>query len=115
MQQPVDAPLSVLCLCAQWCGTCRQYAQDFAALQQEFPQLHWQWVDVEEQADALGDWEIETFPTVLLGRGEQPVFMGVLPPHRAVLQRLVQQHSQAGAAPVGVDAQVQALWQRLRP
>lgn len=108
----------VVCLCAQWCSTCRAYAPDFLAqsgLEQADPVERYLWVDVEAHDDLLGDWDIETFPTLLIAQGDQPVFMGVLPPQIAVLARLVQSYKNEGAAPVGVNAAVAALWQQLRP
>ncbi|MCC6218077.1 MAG: thioredoxin, partial [Aquabacterium sp.] len=34
----LDTPsLDIVCLCADWCGTCREYAQVFEALQQALP------------------------------------------------------------------------------
>ena len=113
---PSAASWTVVCLCAQWCRVCQQYAQDFAAVQAAQPQVRWVWVDVEEQEQAMGDWEIETFPTVLLAQGEQLRFMGVLQPQMAVLQRLLAGlQADPQAAPVGVDGDVLALWQRLQP
>lgn len=108
----------VVCLCAQWCGTCRAYAQDFLAQSpgEAAPYaVRYHWVDVEAHDDLLGDWEIETFPTLLIARGAEPVFMGVLPPQLAVLTRLLQSYQQEGAAGVGVDSAVTALWQQLLP
>lgn len=66
----------VVCLCAQWCSTCRAYAPDFLAqsgLEQVGPAERYLWVDVEAHDDLLGDWDIETFPTLLIAQGDQPV------------------------------------------
>ncbi len=83
--------LQVVCLCADWCGTCREYGQAYAELQQSHPQASFHWVDVEDEADLLGDLDVENFPTLLIGVAGQPVFFGVLLPHIQTLERLVQQ------------------------
>ena len=49
----VTAPLHVICLCAAWCGTCRDYAAVIDTLRAEFPALRFSWVDVEDQADVV--------------------------------------------------------------
>lgn len=107
----------VVCLCAQWCGTCRAYFDGFMAQQSAGAPMRYCWVDVEDaaHADLLANWEIETFPTLLIAQGQRPVFMGVLPPQLPVLQRLVHSCMVENAAPVGVDAAVQALWTQLQP
>ena len=73
----LDTPsLDIVCLCADWCGTCREYAQVFEALQQALPAHRYRWIDIEDEADALGDIDIETFPTLLVahgGQGDAPV------------------------------------------
>ena len=40
--------LWVFCLCAQWCGTCREYQPLFDQLAINMPQARFVWVDVEE-------------------------------------------------------------------
>ncbi len=87
---PAPAAIQVVCLCADWCGTCREYGQAYAALQQSQPQASFHWVDVEDEADLLGDLDVENFPTLLIGVAGQPVFFGVLLPHIQTLERLVQ-------------------------
>jgi len=116
MSQP-DGQWYVVCLCAQWCGTCREYFDGFMAQHGADAAVRYCWVDIEDEAhaDLFADWEIETFPTVLIAQAQRPVFMGVLPPQIPVLQRLVHSCLAEDAAPVGVDASVQALWARLQP
>ena len=83
--------LTVACLCAGWCTTCQAYAAPFAQLARALPQTRFVWIDIEAHADALGDaaLDIESFPTVLLLRGDAPAFFGTLLPHAATLERLV--------------------------
>lgn len=95
---PVPAPASgdgeggllVVCLCAQWCSTCRDYRAGFEALAAQFPASHFRWLDIEDEADALGDLDIENFPTLLIRRGPLVLFFGVLLPHLAHLRRLLE-------------------------
>ncbi len=88
---PETPLLTVACLCAGWCTTCQAYAAPFAQLARALPQTRFVWIDIEAHADALGDaaLDIESFPTVLLLRGDAPAFFGTLLPHAATLERLV--------------------------
>ena len=48
----------VACLCAAWCGTCRDYRAGFEALAARFPEARFLWLDVEDDgADGLPDVE----------------------------------------------------------
>jgi thioredoxin 1 len=86
-------PLQLLCLCAAWCHLCGAYAPVFAAVAQrlraDHPALSSRWIDIEDEADLLGDLDIETFPTLLLLRGDQVLFHGALAPQPEVLERVV--------------------------
>ena len=57
----------VACLCAAWCGTCRAFEPGFRQAALAHPGLAFRWLDVEDEADALGDLDIETFPTLVIG------------------------------------------------
>lgn len=83
-------PLLVACLCAQWCGTCRDYRAVFDALRDEIgAEARFVWVDIEDEADALGDIDVEDFPTLLVARGDAVLFFGPLTPQPPLLARLV--------------------------
>ncbi|MEO7116218.1 MAG: thioredoxin domain-containing protein, partial [Caldimonas sp.] len=59
-------PLLVACLCAGWCGSCRDYRATFDALAGQFAGgAVFAWIDIEDDADALGDLDIDNFPTLL--------------------------------------------------
>ena len=75
-------------LCAQWCGVCRDY-RPFVESQHTEAQP-WVWVDVETHADALGDLDIENFPTLLITCNGQPRFLGTVTPQPDVARRLLQ-------------------------
>lgn len=47
------------------------------------------WVDVEDQADAMGAIDVENFPTLLIARDDEVLFFGPVTPHAQTLQRLI--------------------------
>ena len=61
--------LLIACLCAQWCGTCRDYQPLFEQLQAEFSASRFVWVDVEDEADLVDSIDVEDFPTLLIASG----------------------------------------------
>ena len=73
---PPPAAWQVICLCAEWCGVCREWNGVFEELAATHPQLHFDWVDVEDEADAMGEVDIETFPTLLVAQGSRARFLG---------------------------------------
>jgi thiol-disulfide isomerase/thioredoxin len=92
----------VACLCADWCGTCKEYLAAFRGLAERSPDDCFVWVDIETHADRLGDLDIENFPTVLvqrIGAGE-PQFYGTLLPHIETLERML---ARGGAMHVAAD------------
>jgi len=103
----------VICLCAQWCGVCREWRAAFEQAALGHPQARFAWVDVEDEAEAMGDVDIETFPTLLVAAAGRPVFFGPVPPAAAGVQRLLASVLAPGAAPSGVTADVTALFPRL--
>lgn len=92
----------VVCLCADWCGACKAYHDVFSqlaeALAQTYPDCRFVWIDVEDQADLVGDVEIETFPTLLVGNSDGMSFLGAITPQPDVLRRLVHSRLEPGAA-----------------
>ncbi len=81
----------------------------------EHPGVRWRWLDIEDEAERLGDLDIETLPCLLLARGAQVLFFGPVLPQAEVLSRLVRTFTAPGARPAGaVDGAAAAFWQRLR-
>ena len=99
---PEPAEFLVACLCAAWCGTCRDYRAVFDALPARFPHAQFLWVDVEDDADWIGDIDVENFPTLLVQRHEDVLFCGVLLPQPGIIERLLESLFSAPPAPVRV-------------
>jgi hypothetical protein len=72
-------------------------------------------VDVEDEAAAMGDVDIETFPTLLVADGRRPLFFGPIQPSGPQLSRLLANLLQDGAVASGVTAETSALLTRLAP
>lgn len=104
----------VICLCAEWCGVCREWRGIFNEAAAAHPDLHFAWIDIEDEAEAMGDVDVETFPTLLIARGKVPRFFGPVQPSLAQLSRLLGSLAEAGE-PQRTDAQVAALLARLAP
>jgi thioredoxin len=87
----MSAPeFTVACLCALWCDSCAAYREGFFALAAQFPQAEFRWLDVEDDADEVGELEIENFPTILVKRGDAQLFYGPLMPMHEHLKRLLE-------------------------
>lgn len=105
----------VACLCAAWCGTCGGYRAAFDALAARHPDKTFVWIDIEDQADVVGDLDVDNFPTLLLQRGDTVAFFGPLQPDPGLADRLVQ--AQADLAPAELARLAQSsderrAWQR---
>jgi thioredoxin 1 len=106
------APL-VACLCAAWCGACRDYRPLFEALANEFATTRFVWIDIEDQAQLIDPLDVDDFPTLLVAVGGEPVFFGPITPQAGTLRRLVQTHLDCVAPTAWPDPNVVELVQRL--
>jgi thioredoxin 1 len=79
----------VACLCAAWCDVCREYRPGFDQFAQQHPDKTFLWVDVEDQADLVGDLDVENFPTLLIQRGDTVAFYGTVQPDWRQANRLL--------------------------
>jgi thiol-disulfide isomerase/thioredoxin len=86
---PPYAEILVACLCADWCGTCRDYQASFEQMQAHFPGARFVWIDVENESDLVDPIEVENFPTLLIARRDEALFFGTVTPHPETLQRLI--------------------------
>ena len=102
----------VICLCAEWCGVCREWRGIFSQAAAAHPELHFAWIDIEDEAQAMGDVDIETFPTLLIARGASPRFFGPGQPSLAQLSRLLDSLMQ-GSEPRSQNAEAAHLLNRI--
>ena len=94
----------VACLCAEWCDSCRDYRATFAALAAQFSgAADFAWIDIEDDADALGDIDVENFPTLLIADAGGPRFLGPVTPQAQTAERLIR-GALAGELSVSGDA-----------
>lgn len=80
----------VACLCAAWCGTCASYRAAFDGLAARHPDKHFVWIDIEDQAEVVGDLDVDNFPTLLIQRHDMVTFFGTMLPDPALAERLIQ-------------------------
>jgi thiol-disulfide isomerase/thioredoxin len=107
-------PVLVVCLCAQWCGSCRDYRSTFDEVAEAFPGMRFVWVDIEDEADFVDPVEVENFPTLLIASPDGARFFGPMLPHKETLVRLLQVQADTVGGALLVDADVQALTKRLQ-
>ena len=82
---------AVVCLCAAWCRTCDDFRPGFEQARAAHPSLTFRWVDIEDEAELLGDIDIETFPTLVIGGSDGRVrFAGPVLPQAGQIPRLLQ-------------------------
>ena len=109
-----SARFIVACLCAEWCSSCREYRDTFNQVAQEFPDLRFVWIDVEDQATLVDGIDVENFPTILIASDEGPRFFGPMKPLPDILVRLVQAHVVDESGTYIKDPNLNALLARLR-
>ena len=79
----------IACLCAAWCGTCDTYRPGFDAWSARHPDKCFVWIDIEDQADIVGEIDVDNFPTLLIQRGNAVTFFGTVLPDHALSERLL--------------------------
>jgi hypothetical protein len=123
MSEPIPACLTVhvACLCAAWCRTCDGYAPVFAAamgaLKVPGLDIRSHWIDVEDESDLVGDFDVETFPTLVVVDPRHVRFAGPLTPQPETLARLLRavlDTAREGAAGATLACEVESFAQRLR-
>ena len=109
LQSPADDALWVVCLCAEWCGACREYRPLFEQVAQAHPALRFAWVDIEDHAELADDFDVETFPTILVAGNDGTRFIGPLLPHAETLSRMLSALQPAQPSAVEVNLLMSAL------
>ena len=109
----------VACLCAAWCGVCRDWQPQFTAQARAHPGLRFAWVDVEDEDETMGEVDIVTFPTLLVARGNQVMYLAPIPPlgnqFTRLLARLQAQQGPDPGVPQGADALLARLREDVLP
>ncbi|MGK5079336.1 thioredoxin family protein [Janthinobacterium sp. HLX7-2] len=106
---------SVACLCALWCGTCGTYRATFEELAARHPDTLFVWIDIEDQADVVGDLDIDNFPTLLIQHADHVAFFGTVLPDGGLAHRMVQAQqalSEEELAALSNSTQERRDWQR---
>jgi hypothetical protein len=120
---PDDPPLvlHVACLCAAWCRLCDSYGALFDAAVAEIAalgcELRAHWIDIEDEAELLGDLEVQTFPTLVVADDHSVRFAGPLEPQPQTLKRMLAaawSAAREGAAAVPQPAEIEAFARLLR-
>ncbi len=110
----MDTPsVLVACLCAEWCGVCREYRAAFDEVRARLPTMRFLWVDVEDQSELVDPLEVDNFPTLLVAVGDSARFLGTVLPQAGTLERLIRDRSAADTQPLQ-DPQALALLRRLQ-
>jgi hypothetical protein len=107
-----NGKLLVVCLCAEWCETCRDYRQAaFEECRILYSNHRFEWIDIEVDSDLIGELEVENFPTLLIARDNQVLFFGAILPHVDHLKRLLR--AMADAPPVATNSSARHLVEQL--
>jgi thioredoxin 1 len=96
------ATMLVACLCAEWCGTCREYRVMFETLSQAHPEACFVWVDVETHSELVDDFDVENFPTILIEDGVSTRFFGTVLPQPRIVERMIEEFASENGSPGGL-------------
>lgn len=94
----------VACLCAAWCDVCCQYRAGFEELAVQHPDKSFVWIDIEDQADIVGDIDVDNFPTLLIQRGDSVAFFGTVLPDARQANRLLIAQTEKSVADLRKEA-----------
>lgn len=85
-----EDPLVVIAFCADWCGTCREFRPVLERIAAAHPDVLFAWADIEDDADLVGDIDVDNFPTLAIFRDGRPLHFGVSLPLEQVVARLIE-------------------------
>lgn len=108
-----EQPLVVMALCAEWCGTCRDFQPVLERIAAAHPQWMFAWADIEADADLVGDVDVDNFPTLAVFRAGRTLHFGATLPLENVVARLLQGIQDRDGTPGDVPVEVAALGVRL--
>ncbi|ENO82388.1 thioredoxin [Thauera sp. 27] len=99
-----DAPLVVMALCANWCGTCRDFQAVLTRIALAHPEIVFAWADIEDDAELVGDIDVDDFPTLAVFKAGQPLHFGASLPIEAVVTRLLARLAQSSTPPTATPS-----------
>lgn len=102
-KSPAEDDWLVACLCAAWCGTCREFRETFVALSERHANVRFRWIDIEDESELVNDIDVNNFPTILIQRGRDVLFLGTTLPNAAIVERQLAV-LRAGSATMPIDA-----------
>ena len=100
-----DGPVIVIALCADWCGTCREFQPVLERIALAHPEMMFAWADIEDDAELVGDIELDSFPTLAIFHRGTPLHFGASLPLEPVVTRLIRS---TAATPVGAQRDIPA-------
>jgi len=109
-----DDALMVVCLCAAWCDSCRQFRDVYGAIAAADPRTIYVWLDIEDDESLIGDFDIETFPTLAVYRGARLLHVGASLPQAANVSRVIAAAASRAQPADDVPGEVHRLAQVLR-
>lgn len=112
MDRDDDKRRWVFGLCADWCGVCREWRTVFNTVAAKHQNDRFVWIDIEDQEDLVGEVDIETFPTLLVGNSDDLLFFGPTQPSLPQLTRLLAGLDGSSKPTAGLATH--ALFERLR-
>lgn len=68
----------VVCLCVVWCCLCDDYGLVLCMVVVEFEGLCVEWIDIEDEVDLVGDFDVEIFLMIVVIGFEGLCFVGLL-------------------------------------
>lgn len=81
--------LTVLIVCATWCGVCRDYKGVIELELEGEHEIKPVWVDVDDFEALADDLSIETFPTIVILRDRDVLFFGSIDAKQGTLSALL--------------------------
>ncbi|MBN8442634.1 MAG: thioredoxin family protein [Thauera sp.] len=108
-----DDPLLVIAFCADWCGTCREFRPMLERIAAAHPDMLFAWADIEDDADIVGDIDVDNFPTLAIFKDGRTLHFGVSLPLEAVVSRLLESIALGGGKQRQVPGEVIELGSRL--
>ena len=109
-----EGPLVVISLCAAWCHTCREFRDTFERIAMARNHVQFVWLDIEDDHEISGDIDVESFPTLVVFRGDVPVYFGVSTPQEATVTRLIDELASHAVTARDIPQEIAALRETLR-